>query len=173
MNTSGPRAQAGTSAPVVLRDVVGVGREVGDEQPQAPPHLGRRQPDAVGGVHGLDHVVDQRLELGAVALDLGGALPEDGLAVGVNRQDHGMSGVGNGRRTQARGASEPGARGSSPGFPFVQPVLEDDARGGGVDGALVAALAPGRARLHQPGHSALGRVALVLERDLGVGPRLA
>ena len=39
-----------------------VGREPGDEQPQAFVHLRRRQPDAVVLAHRLDHVVDELLD---------------------------------------------------------------------------------------------------------------
>ena len=61
------------------------GRGIGDEHAEPDADLGRSQTDAGGGMHGLDHVVDQRLQivvevdhLPRGAVQGVGAMPKDG-----------------------------------------------------------------------------------------------
>src|SRR5690606_26469424 len=54
--------------------------------------LGRGEADAVGGVHGLDHVAGEALQVGVEARDGVGAAPQDGVAVEDDRVYQGSSG---------------------------------------------------------------------------------
>ncbi len=49
---------------------------IGHQQALVHVHLGRRQPDAGGLVHGLEHVVDQLPELIVHMLHRGGFFPQ-------------------------------------------------------------------------------------------------
>ena len=46
------------------------------------------QPDAIGVVHRLEHVVDESIELIVHVLDLSGLLLQDRVVVCVDREDH-------------------------------------------------------------------------------------
>ena len=68
----------------VLGQFFGQWFEVDEEQPFVAPYLRRRQADAGGVVHGLEHVVDQLLEGLRVFVYFHRLLPEDGHAVDVD-----------------------------------------------------------------------------------------
>ena len=67
---------------------IAAGRDVRDEDPQRHADLRRRQPDARRGVHRLDHVVDELLDVRCDFGDGGGRLVKHLVAVAKDRPDH-------------------------------------------------------------------------------------
>ena len=60
-------------------------------KPDALADLRRGETDAIGSVHGLEHVGDQLLQAGMAGLDVLGHLLQHGIAIGANGEDHAVS----------------------------------------------------------------------------------
>ena len=107
--------EVGHDAAILVGEVGRERRQVDREEAQRVPDLRRGEADAGRADHRLDHVVDQALKLGAVAGDVHGALPQDGLTVRLDRENHGL-GVGTGPKLAATRAGAPAFRGVSRGL---------------------------------------------------------
>ena len=95
---------------VILGLGVGIGLlQVDHQHAGRHAHLDRREADAVGGVHGLEHVLDQRAQLGIEALDGLG----HGLQARVGRLDNLANGHG-----QIIGLPVPNGKGTTHAYPI-------------------------------------------------------
>src|SRR5690606_39985620 len=110
--------------------------EIAHEDADRLSHLGGSQALAVRPAHGVDHVVDQLLQLGRVLFHLVGPLPQDGVAVGPDGQDHaGLTCLAlpcpsappgdTGRASTAAGSPGPGPPAAASTDPAAVPFRED------------------------------------------------